>query len=189
MNTPAHLVIGAALLGRRGMPATPWWGMAGGAAPDISLYVLAGAAMWVFGVSPQTVFGQLYFSGPWQQVFAIDNSVILWGLGLCLAAWRGSAAGVAFTGAALLHLALDLPLHGDDARMHFWPLTDWKFDSPYSYWDRTRGAGWIALLEGAMVLVGAVWLVLRFPSWPLRSSVLALMAAQLATGRLWQIMF
>ena len=46
-----------------------------------------------------------------------------------------SAVLIALFSAALVHLTLDFPLHNDDARAHFWPLTNWKFTSPVSYWD------------------------------------------------------
>ena len=31
--------------------------------------------------------------------------------------------------------------------MHFWPITDWKFHSPVSYWDTGRGGDIVGLVE------------------------------------------
>ena len=75
-------------------------------------------------------FGEYYYSSSWQQVFAVDNSFVLWGLGLGIALWVRRPVWIAFAGAGLLHLVFDFPVHNHDARMHFWPLSDWTFISP-----------------------------------------------------------
>jgi hypothetical protein len=59
---------------------------------------------------------------------------------LALAIWQRSTWVIALTGAALVHLALDFPLHRYDGGSDFWPVTWWVFESPVSYWDRHPGA-------------------------------------------------
>lgn len=120
--------------------------------PDLSLYLLAGTALFILRLSPQRVFDELYFSDTWQTMFAIDNSFLVWGAGLALALWWRAPAGIAMAAAGLLHLALDLPLHAGDGRAHFWPLTRWVFDSPVSYWDSTHHAMWVAPVAAALCL-------------------------------------
>ncbi len=65
--------------------------------------------------------------------FSDASSFILWGGLLAVALRRGWSVLIAFAGAGLLHLALDFPLHTHDARMHFWPLSTWVFESTLSY--------------------------------------------------------
>lgn len=188
MNTPAHLVIGAAAFARPGRPGVTWAALAGGFLPDLSLFVMvAGAAL--LGYPTQVIFGRLFYTDGWQAVFAVDNSFVLWGAALALALWRRSPWAVALTGAALLHLAADFPLHGQDARPMFWPLTDWKFLSPLSYWETARGAGWIAPLEKGLVAVLTLWLLLRFRSWRARAGFAALAAAELSPHLIWMWLF
>ena len=67
-----------------------------------------------------------------------------------------------FALAALVHLAGDLPLHADDAHRHFWPLTDWRFHSPVSYWDRAHHGGVFSVIEAALGVVLCVMLWSRF---------------------------
>ena len=189
MNTPAHLIIGAAAFSIRGNRAATWAAVIGGFLPDLSLYLLAGVSIFVLGISPQAVFGDLYFSNAWQQVFAIDNSFILWGIALSIAVWRRSAVFIALCGAALLHLALDFPLHGADARMHFWPVTDWKFISTVSYWDPRSGAATVEIIEGALVFALTVLLLLRHTSLWARLGFLALASTQLAPIIMWRLVF
>lgn len=189
MNTPAHLLVGGALMGRGGDRRLVLAGMAGGLAPDLSLYLLAGVSLFLLDIAPRIVFDELYFSDLWQTIFAIDNSVLLWGAILALALWSGRAWAQAFAGAGLLHLAMDFPLHHDDGRPHFWPLTRWIFESPYSYWDRAHGALWIGPLETALALGCAVLIVWRRPGLWLTLFTLALAAAQLAIARVWMFVF
>ncbi|MEL6701895.1 MAG: cobalamin biosynthesis protein CobQ, partial [Pseudomonadota bacterium] len=78
MNTPAHLIIGAAAFGRPDAAQVTLAALLGGFLPDASLYLMAGVAIFGMGISPEVVFRDLYFSDAWQQVFAIDNSFVLW---------------------------------------------------------------------------------------------------------------
>lgn len=189
MNTPAHLLIGAAVTGKRGNRGVIWAAMAGGLAPDLSLYLLAGSAMYLFGIPPRVVFDELYFSDLWQTIFAVDNSFFLWGALLALALWRRSPWAVAFAGAGLIHLCLDFPLHHDDGRPHFWPLSDWIYQSPLSYWDVRHGAALISPLEGALAAVAAVRLWLWRPGWKIGLAVAALLAAELSVTSVWVFVF
>lgn len=180
MNTPAHLLIGAAAFGRGAPRHVAAAAMLGALMPDLSLYLLAGTSLYLLKIPPQVVFDELYFSDAWQTVFAIDNSFLIWGALLAVALWRRSKWGVALTGAALLHLCLDFPLHHDDGRPHFWPLSDWVFESPYSYWDRRQGAMQIAPLETVAAVVSAIIL------WRQRLGlVFGLVTALLLAAEIW----
>src|SRR6056297_1024692 len=189
MNTPAHLIFSAAAFARSHDRRRTLAALGGALAPDLSLYVMAGTAILVLGMSPAHVFGTLYFSDAWQQVFRIDNSFLVWGAGFILAWWYGARAGMVFAASALLHLAFDLPLHHDDGRPHFWPLTDWVFESPVSYWDRAHHAGIVGPVEMAVSLLFCLILMRRFTS--LRSRVLigGLGAVQLLPLVIWTYIF
>ena len=178
MNTPAHLLLGAAVMGRKEAPRLMWAAMLGGLLPDLSLYLMGGVSIYVLGIPPMVVFRELYYSAPWQTVFAVDNSFFVWGALAGLAVWRRSGWGIALTGAAILHLCLDLPLHHDDGRAHFWPLTRWIFESPYSYWDTRHGAGWIGPAEALVAAASALVILWRRPGPPMIAATLALLVAE-----------
>ncbi len=196
MNTPAHLLIGAAVMApsRQGA-ANPvprkvlWAALVGALLPDLSLYLLAGAALTIYNVPPNIVFNELYFSDTWQRIFAIDNSFLVWSVLLAIALWKRSAWGIALTGAALLHLALDFPLHHGDGRPHFWPLTGWVFESPFSYWDRRQGANLIAPLEAFACVVAAITLWVKRPGMVLSVVFALLLLAELNVARTWLFVF
>jgi len=185
MNTPAHLIISLAAFGRPGQPRVTAAAVAGGLIPDLSLYLMAGTHLFLMGTPPEVVFGQLYFSDAWQSVFRIDNSFVLWGIGLALGLMLKSPATVALTAAGLLHLAGDFPLHNDDARAQFWPVTNWVFASPVSYWDRSHYGNIVGPLEIALCLGLSVWLLTRFRRWPMRAFIVLLGLVEALPGLIW----
>ena len=189
MNTPAHLIIGTAVFARPATRRLVIASLFGALLPDLSLYVMAGVSMNVLGIPPVRVFNELYFSDAWQTVFAIDNSFLLWGALMALALWRRADWAVALCGAALLHIALDFPLHHDDGRPHFWPLSNWVFESPVSYWDRAHGAMWIAPFEAIAVAVSAILIWLRRPGLWVSLGIAILLAAELWIVREWLFFF
>jgi len=64
--------------------------------------------------------------------------------------------------------------------MHFWPLSDWVFRSPFSYWNSQYHGDIIAILERLMVAGVMVLLWRRFKSWKMRAFYALLATAELA---------
>lgn len=188
MNTPAHLLIGTGLFAtpRRGSYAAA---LAGAALPDVSLYLMVAVSIWGMGVPAETVFSEYYYSDAWQAVFAVDNSFILWSAGLALALWRRWQLAAVFAASGLAHLALDFPFHTHDARRQFWPLTDWVFESPVSYWDNAAHAGIVGPV--GLVLCAAVTVVLwrRFRHAGIRALTLTLLAMETMSSGIWRYVF
>lgn len=189
MNTPAHLIFAAAAFARPDDHKRTVAALAGALLPDLSLYLMVGVSLFVLGLSPHYVFDTLYFSDAWQTVFRIDNSFILWGLVLGLGWWRRSPTVMVFAGAGLLHLAFDFPLHHDDGRAHFWPLSDWVFRSPLSYWDHRHYAGIISPIEMLVSFAFCVLLFFRFDGLRARAVICAAAAMQLAPVFMWAYIF
>ena len=128
----------------------------GGLVPDLSMFVFFA---WHAGVlhTPQAqIWGVEYFEPAWELAFDLPHSIPIGALGLALAWRRRSAAGIAFFASLLLHAAVDLALHNDDAHRHFLPLATWRFESPVSYWDPRHHGRLGALLELGAVLAGSV---------------------------------
>lgn len=189
MNTPAHLLLGAAICGRPYRSTLLLAALIGALLPDLSLYLLAGVSIGVLGIPPSRVFNELYFSDAWQTVFAIDNSFVIWGLLFAFAVFRRIDWLGALTGAALLHIALDFPLHHDDGRPHFWPLSGWVFESPISYWDRRHGAMWVAPIEALLSAGAAVAILKRRPGVILGAVITILLCLELWIVREWLFFF
>ena len=76
--------------------------------------------------------------------------------------------------AMLSHFLLDFPVHADDAHQHFWPLTNWRFHSPFSYWDSAHHAASVAILELSIILLCSIVLWQRFKHWAVRIGVIVI---------------
>lgn len=189
MNTPAHLLVGVAACARKDAPKSLRMAALGSLFPDLSLYVLAGVSLFILQIPPQRVFDELYFSSAWQTVFSIDNSLILWGLVFGVAYTVKSVPFMAFSGAGLLHLVTDFALHNDDARQHFWPLTDWVFESPLSYWDSQHHAALVAPFTFVAVLVSAYVIWTRWPNPWIRAFVILACCLEIWVLRQWLLFF
>lgn len=176
MVTPTHMILAAGLFTRRHHRGTLWAALAGGLIPDIPLFLMTLYATRIAGVPAQEVFGRLYFSDSWQRVFSIDHGIFLWGM-VCLVAWWSRASlWMAFAGAGLVHALVDFVTHSSDARPQFWPLTDWIFTSPVSYWERDRYAAVVSGVEISVMLALTIWMMFRLERWRERSVVVVVAA-------------
>ena len=181
------MILGAAALARPGRKKVNAAAFAGSLLPDLSLYVLAIHSLFLLQIPPSVVFGELYFSDEWQSVFAIDNSVFVW-LAIALAGGISRSPWLLTLGlAGLLHIAMDFPLHHDDGRQHFWPLSDWIFDSPVSYWDPAHYGNIVGIAEASLCALLSILLWKRFRSRISRIAIAILAIAELAPALSFQI--
>jgi len=172
MMTPTHLISAGALFAKRDARAENAALFGGAFLPDLSIFVLFFWATFFAGIDGETLWTETYWSEPWQTLSALSNSIPIFGALALVAWWRGWTVWFALALGALVHLALDLPFHADDAHRHFWPFTDWRFYSPFSYWDERYGAEVVRVIELAIVAVGLMVLWRRFQTHWVRAAVL-----------------
>ena len=192
MNTPTHLLIGAAVLAR---PAEDAAGrrrnaaiLIGALVSDAAIFLLFAWARLLQGVSEHRLWSEVYWQEPWQTLVAIANSIPLY-LGLLIYGLVASSQiAIVFAAAALLHLAFDLPFHHDDAHPHFWPFSDWRFHSPLSYWDHAHYGRFVSLAEIGLAIVLIVLLWRRFRSRLVRALLLLALATYVAVPAYFTLM-
>ena len=151
----------------------------GAIVPDASMFVFF-AWSRLQGWGGEETWNVRYWMEPWQTLSAISNSFILFIALLALALWRKWVLVGLVAAAALTHLALDFPLHADDAHRHLWPVSDWRFHSPVSYWDPSANGHWGAGIETAFVVAATILLWRRFSGRVTRTALAVLLALQLA---------
>lgn len=150
MMTQTHILLSAVFFARRHRMAVTIAAITGALVPDIDLWLMI-VAERMAGSSGCEIFHYRYWQTPWTTVQAVGNSIPLYGVILLVGVaivlpgrgeervWgpsqRTGGVMTIFAVSALLHVGTDFLLHHDDARRHFWPLTDWIFRSPVSYWD------------------------------------------------------
>lgn len=178
MQTPTHVIVAAALLARPGDRRRNWWAIAGSLIPDLSIYIFFAWAYLIERMPMREIWSVAYWAEPWQTFGAISNSIPL-ALGLlAVGCWRRWAGLTVVSLAILSHLALDFPVHADDAHQHFWPFTSWRFFSPISYWDPAHHGAVGQLIDCAIAVAASVVVWLRFRN-RLTATVLGLTIAVL----------
>lgn len=169
MNTPTHLILNAVLiekwLGQEG-PTSRWLPISVGALiPDLPMVVFYLYQRLARGQSEKRIWSELYFEPNWQVFFDVFNSFPLTALAAWIA-WKFERTGWLLVFASMaLHSLFDFPVHREDAHAHFFPLTNWHFMSPVSYWDPEHFGFTLALAEIGVVLLGGVWLMRRSAAW------------------------
>lgn len=156
-----------ALLSKRGHSKRNWAVFMGSVIPDIAIYLWYPYQSFIKGESGRRIWNELYFEPPMQNLIALFNSIPIYAVMFLIGFFaRGRLWGkclLMFALAALIHMATDLPVHAHDAYRHFWPLSDWRFFSPFSYYEADHHAGWVSLIEAVIALTSIFVLWRRFP--------------------------
>lgn len=139
MLTQTHALLALAIWAKPKETARNWAVLAGSLATDVFIYV---GFLWYVGIKGQTAtvyFRDTYFADPLQFWSALSNSLPLFAalaiIGFALKSKKWGALLLVFALAGFSQSLIDLPVHADDAHRHFWPLSNWRFISPISYWD------------------------------------------------------
>jgi hypothetical protein len=171
VNTPAHIVLNAYVLGRGRFARFAWPIAFGALLPDLPMLLFYAYQRGWLRVSERAIWSQTYFLPHWQTFFDAFNSLPLIALGAFFA-WRTKRyAWLACCASMALHSVADLLLHHEDAHGHFWPLSAWRFRSPLSYWDPRHHGAIFVWLELAASLAACVLLWRRGGSWRAIGSV------------------
>ena len=155
MNTPAHVVFNLALLSRH--PEAPRTApiVIGSLIPDAPMFAFYAIQRIGLGATESEIWNHAYYQPAWQNFFDAFNALPLIALGYFIAKWTRSYSGCALFASMALHALCDFPLHHGDAHRHFLPLSDWRFQSPLSYWDPQHYGQWVTLAEIGLVLASA----------------------------------
>ncbi len=135
MNTPAHMIINLYILrdARRARYAAAV--ALGSFLPDLPMFVFYFYEKIVLKIPEKIIWYEHYYAEFWQDLFNFMHSIPLTIIGLGLSLYKNSRTWTLLFGSMLLHNCEDIISHNDDAHAHFYPLSNWKFFSPISYWD------------------------------------------------------
>lgn len=184
MNTPSHVLIGCAAVGSRPRGRL-WPALAGGLLPDAPIYLFYAYEKLILRVPESQIWRQDYFASPIQPVIDSLHSfpLILGALDMALAARNEVLKWLSFS--LLLHAVTDFPLHHDDAHRQLFPLSDYRFASPVSYWDPRHHAAWGGVVELAVTALAVAVLVRRHEDSRARAAWAALWLLNLVPFLYW----
>ena len=196
MMSQTHILLSSALLSKPGHRLRNAAVFTGALLPDMAIFVLFGWSK-IAGIEERTLWSQIYWSEPWQSWTAAGNSipfyVMLALIGLILlriagGVWRFGLVAAFLALAALLHIAGDLPVHVRDAHRHFWPLSDWKFISPVSYWNPAHHGTLFSIFEICLGVLLAILLFRRFQTLWVRCLLGVVIALYIAVPAYFTLM-
>lgn len=201
MLTSTHMLLGAAAATkphfRTRLVALALFG---GLLPDLSIVIMF-AYTRVVGMQGRDVWRApdgLYWQEPWQTFSAISNSIPLWmtlsliGIYFFKRSDRLKDFGLALlvlSFSCLLHVLGDFPVHTDDAHVHFWPFSDWRFNSPVSYYQSSHYGDIFRMFEMTGALALTAYLVVLYKTWGIRIVVLLLGLTPVVMPLLVQFLF
>lgn len=184
MNTPSHVLINCAAIGSSPLRRL-WPALAGGVLPDAPVYLFYAYEKLVLKAAEPQIWRQDYFVSPIQPVLDALHSfpLILGAMAAALAARSDVFKWLSLS--LLLHACADFPLHHDDAHRQFFPLSDYRFASPVSYWDPRHHGVWGWSLELTAAAFAAAVLLRRHKDLRARAAWAALWMLNLVPFLYW----
>ena len=162
MTTQTHAILNTALLSKRHKPYLHSYAFVGAVIPDLPIFIFFAVETFILNTPQRELWGSRYFMEAWQNFFDIFNSVplilIVLGIGYYL---LQSEKLTVFAWSMLIHCVFDFVTHHDDGHHHFFPLSDFIFESPISYWDRDHHAGIVGPIERFVMLAASIYLFPR----------------------------
>jgi hypothetical protein len=162
MTTPAHAVINLALFEKKTNTKHFWWIVLGGLVPDLFTTIYA-VVLGLMRYSGEQIWEEFYFGTPIFQIVSLTHSLWLFPAltFFFLYVWKKRAMVYLFASWSL-HIFADFWLHAEDAYMHFWPLTNWRFESPISYWDPRYYGFQVAMIEAIVYDIALFYLLKKY---------------------------
>jgi hypothetical protein len=153
MKTPSHAIINLAILGRTQHSEWNLLIVTGGILPDIPIFLFYFWAKYIARLPAATIWSKAYYEPFVQNIVALFHSIPLAGIGWLVAYYLGWPSVQILFLSIILHSLGDLPVHNDDAHRHFFPFSNYRFISPFSYWDRKHYGSIVSLVEMLLVLL------------------------------------
>lgn len=152
MNTPGHYILNLALLGKTIAPQYNSAIAIGAILPDVPIFIFYLVAKYIYQLPEAKIWLEAYYEPVWQNTIALFHSIPLAAIGAIIFYRWDIKPGMILCLSMICHSLLDLPVHHDDAHRHFFPFSNYRFISPFSYWDINHYGRIIALIEMSLVL-------------------------------------
>ncbi len=158
MNTPSHAILNLFAIDRAFSltPALRWAAIGGGILPDLPIFGFYIWAKFAARLPESKIWSEAYYWPVTQAIVAVFHSIPIAVFLLAIATWQRWPVVQVLCLSCILHDLGDLPLHNSDAHRHFFPLSDWRFISPVSYWNPQHYGAIAAAVEFGMVAIASL---------------------------------
>ena len=152
MNTPSHYILNLAFLGKTIAPKNNIAIAIGAILPDVPIFIFYFVAKFIYKLPESKIWSEAYYEVFWQNTIALFHSIPLALIGAIIFFRLDWKPGMILCISMICHSLLDLPVHHDDAHRHFFPFSNYRFISPFSYWDVNHYGTIVAFIEISLVL-------------------------------------
>lgn len=157
MITPSHIIYSWAFAKKTETPNTGTQKrtlafVLGAFFPDIPTYLFFIICGLILGYSGEIMWDDMYFNSGWAIPITLTHSFIIWPIVATSATYFGWKFLTWFSLSALFHSLIDFCVHTDDAYRHFWPVSQWKFHSPISYYNPSEWGRDVNAFDNLIVL-------------------------------------
>ena len=173
MVTQSHIILNTAFLSKRANPTLHRYAFLGAVLPDLPMFIFFAAETLIRRTPQSELWDTRYYIDAWQTFFDLFNAVplILILLGVGVYGFR-SEKTVTFAWSMLLHCGFDLITHHDDGHRHLFPISDFIFQSPISYWDPDHYGAIVSPIEQLLVFGASIYLYPRLKTRLARVSLI-----------------
>lgn len=165
MKTPSHAIINLAILGRSQQPDLNLPIAIGGILPDIPIFLFYFWAKFIAGMPEAQIWSEAYYAPATQNIVALFHSIPLAAIAWIISSYLGWEKAQILCLSLILHSVGDLPVHHDDAHQHFYPFSNYRFISPFSYWDVNHYGSIVSSIELLLVLISTSFVFPMVQSW------------------------
>ena len=164
MNTPSHYILNLAFLGQTIAPKQNVAITIGALLPDIPIFLFYAIAKYIYKLPESKIWSEAYYEPLNQNIVALSHSIPLAVIGCVICYFCKWEFGMVLCASMVCHSLLDLPVHNDDAHRHFYPFSNYRFISPFSYWDIKHFAKYVAGFEVLLVLIANPFVMMMLKS-------------------------
>jgi hypothetical protein len=157
--------------------------------PDLAIFLFFVWYTLFEPTSQRVMWSELAFLNEWQFVFSLFHSFPLWAIASVAFLLLKKPKATLFCLAALISAVQDFFVHHDDGHAHFFPFSDYRFESPVSYWDPAHYGWYASTAEAILVLAASFWAYRRLETRWGKGLLVFAVVSLVATQGFWAVLF
>ncbi len=161
----------------------------GAIVPEVGMFVFFVWYTLFEPTSQRAIWSELAFREEWQSVFSMFHSFPLWAIASGGFLLLKMPRAVLFCLSGLASAVEDFFVHHDDGHAHFFPFSDYRFESPISYWDPAHYGWYASVIEVILVLAASVWAYRRLETRWGKGLLVFTVVSLVATHGFWAMLF